>query len=393
MRSIVGLALLMIGLSIGTYAYYPQTVQQHVNLANVTRVIAPVTQHTAHPPSPKSDAQFANVSFHQIADANYHPEKRNFSPNSRLFSDIAKAIEAPPTQSPKLKKNAQRDQKSITTASLQPTERKNNPKLSLAPSHVGWATVVTPAVPPKSGSRPLKSSLPADGSARYALVRDIQRELKRVGCYWGKIDGDWGPGSKRAIEGFIQTVNSALPTRDPDYILLALLRAQQDQACGRSQERSIIASRSKRYDPKSGSKARLPHRPRLVVHPRLVKRSSSQFAKIAPPPEPIAASRSNKKAQAGAYASRQPLPGRMAIGGPRPKDLRATETAPGVSSIPLENQASQSTIRGAHKVRKKKTRRHARVTSAKYKKKSRRKTYRQRRSRSPLRNLLLQGVH
>ncbi len=70
--------------------------------------------------------------------------------------------------------------------------------------------------------------------SRYDLIRSIQRELKRVGCYAGDVDGDWGPGSRRAIIGFTDRVNATLPTAQPDFILLTLLQGHQGIACGRT---------------------------------------------------------------------------------------------------------------------------------------------------------------
>jgi hypothetical protein len=67
-----------------------------------------------------------------------------------------------------------------------------------------------------------------------ALTQDIQRELQRVGCYPGEIDGVWGGGSQRAILHFMDRVNASLPTRDPDVFMLSLIRSQTAAVCGTS---------------------------------------------------------------------------------------------------------------------------------------------------------------
>ncbi|MEO1711220.1 MAG: hypothetical protein AAFR70_13230, partial [Pseudomonadota bacterium] len=74
---------------------------------------------------------------------------------------------------------------------------------------------------------------PGDRAARSNLVGDIQRELSRVGCYRGRISRRWTKRTRRAMDRFIASVNARLPTNKPDFILLALLRGQPDQACGR----------------------------------------------------------------------------------------------------------------------------------------------------------------
>ncbi len=70
--------------------------------------------------------------------------------------------------------------------------------------------------------------------SRTDLVRSIQRELKRVGCYWGDIDGEWGAGSRRAISAFTERVNASLPLEQPDIVLLALVQGQSGTVCGRA---------------------------------------------------------------------------------------------------------------------------------------------------------------
>ncbi len=70
-----------------------------------------------------------------------------------------------------------------------------------------------------------------DPSQGRDLVRDLQRELKRVGCYYGTVDGDWGPGSRRGMRAFISQLNSQLPTDQPDFIMLTLVRGHAGVAC------------------------------------------------------------------------------------------------------------------------------------------------------------------
>jgi hypothetical protein len=63
------------------------------------------------------------------------------------------------------------------------------------------------------------------------LIRDIQRHLKRVGCYQDEITGVWSASVTRSMKAFIDHVNAALPVEQPDLILLALLQNQRDRAC------------------------------------------------------------------------------------------------------------------------------------------------------------------
>lgn len=68
---------------------------------------------------------------------------------------------------------------------------------------------------------------------RDALTRELQRELKRVGCYEGQINGSWSQGTRHAVKTFIEGVNARLPTEEPDPILYALVKGQHDRVCGK----------------------------------------------------------------------------------------------------------------------------------------------------------------
>ncbi len=72
---------------------------------------------------------------------------------------------------------------------------------------------------------------PADEQARFLLAKNLQKELYRVGCYRGSIDGKWGRASRRAMRNFTDQVKATLPVSEPDYILLTLVQGHASQAC------------------------------------------------------------------------------------------------------------------------------------------------------------------
>jgi hypothetical protein len=76
---------------------------------------------------------------------------------------------------------------------------------------------------------PKSAIIPGD---RVGLTRELQRELRRVGCFEGAIDGTWSPGSRRAMKAFTDRVNASLPIDQPDYILLRLLQGSPERVCG-----------------------------------------------------------------------------------------------------------------------------------------------------------------
>jgi hypothetical protein len=98
-----------------------------------------------------------------------------------------------------------------------------------APSTSTWTAVVTSEA---ATNGKMTSSKPSDSDTRAALAGDLQRELKRVGCYAGEITGTWTAASKRAMSSFMERVNATLPVEEPDYILLTLVQGHTAMACG-----------------------------------------------------------------------------------------------------------------------------------------------------------------
>ena len=71
----------------------------------------------------------------------------------------------------------------------------------------------TDAPPTNCDSDIVRSApLPSD---RAALVRDLQRELRRVGCYTGALDGIWNTSTRAAMKAFTGRVNAVLPIERP----------------------------------------------------------------------------------------------------------------------------------------------------------------------------------
>jgi hypothetical protein len=143
-------------------------------------------------------AEFTHVSI-----APYHKARadngavRSFSPASPVFRDEVKT-----------------DGGSATTES--------------APLSDAWTTIVRPR---RSAKAVLRSAQPGDAATRYELAVDLQRELKRAGCYGGEINGVWGQATKRAMTAFLDHANATLPIKTPDYILLSLVQNRNEISC------------------------------------------------------------------------------------------------------------------------------------------------------------------
>ena len=63
------------------------------------------------------------------------------------------------------------------------------------------------------------------------LARNLQRELKRVGCDPGEADGKWGAKAKAAMKSFSARTRLALSTDEPTEAAHEALRAQQSRVC------------------------------------------------------------------------------------------------------------------------------------------------------------------
>lgn len=339
MRSLSGFLLLTAGLTVGAFAYYPGDGSPR-DLAEITRIMAAGAE-----PSVSGTGGWTTSA------------PRLFSPQSPLV-----ALDDPTRLASLERKPAARERSKPVSAEDVET----------------WTTVVT-AAPASAPRQRLSSTRPADDASRYELVRDLQRELKRVGCYHGEIDGDWGPGSKRAMSTFIERVNATLPTGDPDYILLMLVQGQTQPACGNGCPSGQVAADEGRCIPKaivaqarpkleakserapSEAAAVLPTRGQLAepgpsraaVAPALPAAVASVAAAERKPVVVAASSADIASAATASSAAdagvREPLPGRMTVGGP----VAAAEPPPVLPPAPklaARNRADDSGARKSEQV-------------------------------------------
>ena len=72
----------------------------------------------------------------------------------------------------------------------------------------------------------------APPQASSVTIAEAQKELHRLRCYWGEINGAWTVSTRAAAQKFIDRVNARLPVDTPDGALLALLRSETSAVCG-----------------------------------------------------------------------------------------------------------------------------------------------------------------
>jgi len=97
------------------------------------------------------------------------------------------------------------------------------------------------------------------------LVASIQRELDRLGCRPGKIDGKWGGRTRRAVDAFNQQANLALNSTAPSETMLTALKEKNDTVCTSvapqpavTPRRQVSAPAPKRIAPKKIVKKKTP---------------------------------------------------------------------------------------------------------------------------------------
>ena len=180
-----------------------------------------------------------------------------------------------------------------------------------------WKSAVVHVAATDTGTKTARTNTAAQ---RALLASDVQRELQRVGCYLGEIDGIWGPGSQRAVMAFMERVNALLPVEEPDVFMLSLLKAESNSVCGTTCPQGQSLSAAGRCLPTTLLAHEDSSEPRLTRGPTLATRTQRDALE----PAGVHAAESDWEAtviaEVPSPVGRRPPPlhGRMGIGGPKP---------------------------------------------------------------------------
>jgi hypothetical protein len=131
------------------------------------------------------------------------------------------------------------------------------------------------APPPQAAPRqpPQGTASPRDPAA---LARQLQSELRRVGCYDGELSGVWSLRTRAAMKAFTDRVNASLPVDKPDQILLALVQNHQGVACVLP---PVLAKAPAKPEPPETDAA-----PRPVPIPAIMPPIAAVVPRVAQPP-------------------------------------------------------------------------------------------------------------
>jgi len=228
------------------------------------------------------------------------------------------------------------------------------PRLEAAPP--GSAPVIVTLAPRSGDAVPLRmAAIPRD---RDSLARELQKELRRVGCYEGELNGVWTPATRRAMKTFTDRLNAALPVDAPDAVLFAMVQNQQDRVCGKPCPVDQGLSEDGRCLPNAilAKAARKPWPSAVATHvpasggpaaskPLSARSWSATVTAVQPTPPAVGAPATSTPPPALAViapapAAPPPTEGRMALAGPTPQQAPpGTAPAPG-SSAPAEPLAT-----------------------------------------------------
>jgi hypothetical protein len=127
-----------------------------------------------------------------------------------------------PDQQTKATERRQRDD----APKLTRAEEIRSPPASEDPAPEVTTVVVSSRVHPATWSADVSIANPS------LLVRQLQSELKRLGCYHHEMNGEWTSVTRQAMKDFLERANAVLPLGTPEAAHLALLKSKAEPVCG-----------------------------------------------------------------------------------------------------------------------------------------------------------------
>jgi hypothetical protein len=203
MGKLSGCVLILAGLAVAAYALYPQP-QAGSELAAQS---VPVGAHDGVVPvkaagGPSTTGDKADPAMPSAMKPAIEPSKAD------------KGEKSGPPPAPALMPSP-----NLVPPVLVPAKR---PRSAVAAVDVDGAPQRVPVGDSKAAAPPL------DGAA---LTREIQRHLKRIGCYRGDVSGVWSPAVRQAMQAFTERANATLPVNGPDPVLLAMVQSHAPGVC------------------------------------------------------------------------------------------------------------------------------------------------------------------
>lgn len=171
-------------------------------------------------------------------------------------------------------------------------------RLTIAEKKGGSAQQVA-ALPPAAGP---PSRVLAEGD----LTRSVQRELQRVGCYPGKVDGAWTAATRSALSRFNTFAKAALDTKAASAEVLDALRGQVDRVCPLTCARGTSARGDRCVPVRCGSGQQLSQAGACVAAPKAASKPAPEARTDPAVPAQPAAEQPSSAGAPALYDSLQP---------------------------------------------------------------------------------------
>jgi hypothetical protein len=142
-------------------------------------------------------------------------------------------------------------------------------------------------------AKPAEAPAPLpQGASRQDLAQDMLAELKRIGCYFGRIDGNWSGRSQLALERFNRLASLELPLDEPQQASLDALKGWSGPHCPiekavppRFKQRPVVVAPPPRQGPppRKAVRASPPKPPQVEAfepRPRLQEHGSDEIREL-----------------------------------------------------------------------------------------------------------------
>ena len=204
-----GCVLILAGLAVAAYALYPQ---RQTGTERAAAQSAPASANDGAAPAVKA-----------AGGPSATGDKSDFAVPSALKP--APQVAPEPSQTDKTEKSGPPPAPGLVPSPHfvppVPVPAKR-PRTAVAAVAVDEAPQRVPVGDSKTAAPPLDSA---------GLTREIQRHLKRVGCYRGDVTGVWSPSVRQAMLAFTERANATLPVDRPDPVLLAMVQSHAPDVC------------------------------------------------------------------------------------------------------------------------------------------------------------------
>ena len=170
-------------------------------------------------------AQLRNAQEAREADGARRAEEIRKAENARKALEAQKAAEARKADELRRAEEIQKAENARKALEAQRAEeaRKADETRKAAETAKVASLTVEAAQPPLSGPAVTDNT---------ALARALQKELVRVGCHPGEVDGNWGSKAKRALAEFARLAKTAsLSTDEPSEQALKAVTDQKGRIC------------------------------------------------------------------------------------------------------------------------------------------------------------------